>query len=183
MIMKDELKNYIQSHKNQFDDHSINEVDKLALWEKISEQLPETPKKGIPLWKKASFRVAAAIVLLFGCLFLYFNTNKTAGEYDMVSDEFRQIDTHYKSLVQNQIQLVKTSANLSKQEQEAFLSHIDTLDKEYIKLKKELKQGVNNQLIIEAIINNYRKKIQLMEDLLRRSYPVQNTADDGELIL
>jgi len=101
----------------------------------------------------------------------------------MVSDEFRQIDKHYKSLVENQIKLVKNSTNLTKEEQADFLSYIDELDQEYIKLKSELKQGVNNQLIIEAIINNYRKKIQIMEDLLRRSYPVQNKVDDGELIL
>ncbi|MGH1384848.1 hypothetical protein [Kordia sp.] len=181
--MKDELKEYIQAHKNKFDDHSIDEVEKLKLWGKISEQLPETPKKVIPLWKKSSFRVAAAVVLLFGCLFAFYTTNQGAGEYDMVSEEFRQIDTHYKSLVENQIQMVKNSANLSKEEQVEFLNYIDELDKEYIKLKKELKQGVNNQIIIEAIINNYRKKIQIMEDLLRRSYPIQNTVDDGELIL
>lgn len=181
--MKDELKNYIQSHRNEFDDHSIDEVDKLKLWGKISEELPAVPKKVIPLWKKATFRVAAAVILLFGCMFAYFGTNQTDGEYDMVSEEFRQIDTHYKSLVENQIQLVKSSTNLSEAAQEEFLNYIDELDQEYLNLKKELKQGVNNQIIIEAIINNYRKKIQLMEDLLRRSYPTQNTLNDDELIL
>ncbi|WP_420571228.1 hypothetical protein [Kordia sp.] len=181
--MKDELQKYIQANKSQFDDHSVDEVDKLALWGKISEQLSETPKKVIPLWKKASFRVAAAVILLFGCMFTYYTTNQEYEDYDMVSEEFLQIDTHYKSLVENQIKLVKNSANLSKEEQADFLNYIDELDQEYIKLKKELKQGVNNQIIIEAIINNYIKKIRIMEDLLRRSYPVQNTVDDGELIL
>ena len=95
--MKDELKEYIQAHKNKFDDHSIDEVEKLKLWGKISEQLPETPTKVIPLWKKASFRVAASVVLLVGCLFMYLATNQNDGEYDMVSEEFRQIDKHYKT--------------------------------------------------------------------------------------
>lgn len=181
--MKDELKNYIQAHKNEFDDHSVDEVDKLKLWGKISEQLPEALTKVIPLWKKASFRVAAAVLLLFGCMFAFYATNQGDETYDVVSEEFRQIDTHYKSLVQNQIQLVKSNTNLSKEEQNDFLSYIDELDQEYIKLKKELNQGVNNQIIIEAIINNYRKKLQLMEALLRRSYPTKNTIDDTELIL
>jgi uncharacterized phage infection (PIP) family protein YhgE len=181
--MKDELKNYIQAHKNEFEDHSIDQVDKLKLWEKISEQLPDAPTKVIPLWKKASFRVAAAAVLLFGCMFAFYAINEGDESYDMVSEEFRQIDTHYKSLVQNQIQLVKSNTNLSKAAQNDFLSYIDELDQEYIKLKKELNQGVNNQIIIEAIINNYRKKLQLMEDLLRRSYPTKNTIDESELIL
>ena len=39
------------------------------------------------------------------------------------------------------------------------------------------------KIIIEAIINNYRKKIQLMEDLLKRLYPTKTNFDDGELIL
>lgn len=182
-MMKDELKEYIQAHKQEFDDHSVDEVDKLKLWGKISEELPETPVKVIPLWKKASFKVAAAVVLLFGCLFAYIAVNQDADGYDMVSEEFRQIDSHYKSLVENQIQLVKNNTNLSKDAQDEFLNYIDELDQEYLNLKKELKNGVNNQLIIEAIINNYRKKIQLMEDLLRRSYATQNIPEDGELIL
>lgn len=181
--MKDELKEYIQANRTIFDDHSIDEVDKLKLWGKISDELPEVPKKVIPIWKKAPFRVAAAVLLLLGCMFTYFVSNQPSGEYDMVSEEFRQIDSHYKSLVENQIQLVKNSTNLSEAAQEEFLNYIDELDTEYLNLKKELKQGVNNQIIIEAIINNYRKKIQLMEDLLRRSYPSQNTLDDDELIL
>ncbi|WP_290671998.1 hypothetical protein [Kordia sp.] len=43
--MKDELKDDIQANRNQFDDHAIDEADKLKLWAKISEEFPETPQK------------------------------------------------------------------------------------------------------------------------------------------
>ena len=87
------------------------------------------------------------------------------------------------SLVENQIQLIKSIPNLSVADQDDFLLLIDDLDEEYNKLKKELKTGVNNEKIIEAIINNYRKKIKLMEDLFKRLYPIKTDFDDGELVL
>ena len=63
------------------------------------------------------------------------------------------------------------------------MSLIDDLDSEYKILKEELKLGINNEKIIEAIINNYRKKIQLMEDLLRRTYPIKTDFEDEAIIL
>jgi hypothetical protein len=94
-----------------------------------------------------------------------------------------EIDSHYKLLVKNQIELIKNSTHLSKADQDDFLSLIDDLDMEYERLKGELKLGINNKKIIEAIISNYRKKIQLMEDLLERSYPVKTDFEDETIIL
>lgn len=181
--MKDELEKYITEHRNEFDEHSVDEVDKLRLWSAISEALPEPEKPVIPLWKRTGFRVAASIVFLTICLFSLFIYEQGNEDFEVVNEELYEIDNHYKLLVENQIQLVKNNEHLTKQEQSDFLAYIEELDKEYGKLKSELKVGIDNQKIIEAIIQNYRKKLQLMEDLLKRSYPRKNTIDDGELIL
>ncbi|MEW4922358.1 hypothetical protein [Algibacter sp. 2305UL17-15] len=179
----DELKKYTAKHSRKFDDFDLDEVDKLRLWSAIVSELPEVPKKVIPLWRKTSFRVAASIVLLLGCtLFFYMKGNQYI-QHQMVNEELYEIDNHYKLLVNNQIELIKNNAHLSKEDQDDFLSLVDDLDKEYAKLKEELKLGINNQKIIEAIITNYRKKIQLMEDLLERSYPTQNNFEDEAIIL
>jgi hypothetical protein len=181
--MMDELEKFIIENKGSFDDHSVDEVDKLKLWSHISDQLPEAPKKVIPLWKKPMFKVAASIFILLGCAFSLLEFNHNSYENNIVNEELFDIDSHYKSLVNNQIQLIKDSPNLSTEDQDEFMLLVDDLDNEYNSLKTELKEGINNQKIIEAIINNYRKKIQLMEDLLERSYPTKTNLDDGELIL
>lgn len=181
--MMDELKKYTQKHKDGFNDFDLEEVDKLRLWSTIVSGLEEQPKKVISLWRKPPFRVAASILLLVACT-LFFLVNKQAStEQQIVNQELIEIDSHYKLLVNNQVELIKNNKHLSKEDQDDFLLLIDDLDLEYEKLIEELKLGINNEKIIEAIISNYRKKIQLMEDLLKRSYPIKNDFQDEALIL
>jgi len=181
--MKDELEKYIIKNKNEFDEYKLDEVEKLKLWNHISEVLPEPHQKSISLWKKPVFKIAASIIILLGCTFSFIIFSHNNYENDIVNQELYEIDGYYKSLVNNQIQLIKNNSNLSSSDQDDFLLLMDDLDIEYAKLKKELKEGINNKRIIEAIINNYRKKIQLMDDLLKRSYPSKINFDEGELIL
>lgn len=184
MITKDELEKYIIENKTEFEEHKLDEVDKLRLWSNISNDLPEQPKKVISIWKKPVFKIAASIMILLSCglSFIMLNNNSNY-ENNLVNQELYEIDNHYKLLVNNQIKLIKSNSNLSDEDQDDFLLLIEDLDAEYNKLKKELKTGVNNERIIEAIINNYRIKIQLMEDLLDRLYPIKTNLDEGELIL
>ena len=180
--MKDELEKYILENQSNFDDFVIDEVDKSKLWSKIESELEEKPKV-FSIWEKPILKIAASIMLLVGCLFTFFIFNQNNIENNIVNQELFEIDSHYKFLVNNHVKLVRSNTNLSKLEQEDFLLLLEDLDKEYNKLKTDLKEDVNNERIIEAIINNYRKKIQLMVDLLERSYPTKNNFDDGEFIL
>lgn len=178
--MKDELRDFIQDNRAEFDEHT---VDKEALWAKIDSQLGDEAKKVIPLWKRANWRVAASVVLLLGCV-LFFN-NLTSGdpEQEIVYEELQEVDHYYGSLVEQQILLIQNSSNLSEEERQDFLSVIDELDREYKGLKEELKEGINNEKIIEAIIHNYRQKIELMEKLLLRSHPPKKEYDEQEIVL
>jgi hypothetical protein len=45
------------------------------------------------------------------------------------------------------------------------------LDSVYIDLKADLKDNMANQEVIEAIIENYRMKISILEDLLKQIDP------------
>ncbi len=178
--MKDELKEFIQTHRSEFDDHQI---DKEALWAKIDEELAESPKKVIPIWKKHRWKIAASIVLILGGTFFFNNFRTEDPSNGIVYEELQEVDSYYGALVSQQIELIKSHPNLSAQEQQEFLTLIDELDSEYKILKEELKEGINNERIIEAIIHNYRKKIELMEKLLRRSHPLKREYDEQEVIL
>lgn len=181
--MSDELEKYVESHNAEFDVYNIDESDKLRLWSNIVTEVSKPEKKVIPLWKKPVFRVAASIVLLIGITLFFARSVKSEIQASIAHEELNEIDNHYKLLVNNQVELIKHNSYLSENDKEDFLSLIDDLDKEYEKLKQELKLGINNQKIIEAIISNYRKKIKLMEDLLNRSFPVNNTIDDEAITL
>ncbi|TXE12973.1 hypothetical protein FUA26_04045 [Seonamhaeicola algicola] len=181
--MSNKFEKYVEKHKLEFDVHTIDEASKLRLWGQIAPQLTKPTPKVIPLWQKPVFKVAATIVLLMGCTLFFTLYTSNINQNTIVNNELYDIDNHYKVLVNNQITLIKHNTHLTEEDRTEFLTLIDDLDQEYNKLKKELTLGINNQKIIEAIISNYRKKIKLMEDLLNRSYPINDTIDDEAITL
>ena len=180
--MEDELEKYVTENTTQFNTFTLDEVDKLKMWSKIDSQITAETKV-IPLWKTTRFRAVASVIILIACTFSFFKIMNTNSNDGIVNQELYHIDNHYKALVSNQVQLIKSNINLSEEEKTEFLMLESDLNTEYKKLKIELEEGINNQKIIDAIINNYKKKIQLMEDLLERSYPSKNNFDSSEIIL
>ena len=85
-----------------------------------------------------------------------------------VNEELFDIDMHYQDLVHQQVQLVKNHPRLTERDKEEFLSFMDELDNEYEQLKVEMQNNLDNELVLEAIVNNYRKRIELMENLLEQ---------------
>jgi hypothetical protein len=178
--MKDQLEQYIEYHKNEFDDHK---VDKLKLWKDIDNRLPKKQKETITLWKTTAFRVAASIVLFIGISLSFLIFTQNANTIDVVYIELNEIDSHYKELVNQQVQLIKNSPKLSDEERTDFLSFLNDLDVVYNELKIEIKENVNNQKVLEANINNYKEKIQLMENLLQRTNQTNHNYDEKEYVL
>jgi len=57
---------------------------------------------------------------------------------------------------------------LSEENKAEFLSFMDELDAEYEVLKKEMQKNLDNELVLEAIVSNYKKRIELIENLLHQ---------------
>ena len=66
------------------------------------------------------------------------------------------------------MQLVKNHPKLSADDKEEFLSFMDELDREYQQLKLEMRNNLDNERVLEAIVANYKKRIELIENLLRQ---------------
>ncbi|MGX1931289.1 hypothetical protein [Flagellimonas sp. 2504JD4-2] len=165
----DNFEKHIRENKQAFD---VHKVDKDKLWGNIAEQLDiEEEVKVIPLWKSHKLRVAASIVLLIGLslsVFLMVNNPVSGTMEGYANEELFEIDLHYKNLVFQQVQLVKNHPKLSDRDKEEFLSFMDELDTEYEQLRLEMQNNLDNELILEAIVNNYKKRIELIENLLKQ---------------
>ena len=101
----------------------------------------------------------------------------------MANQELQEIDMHYQGLVSYQVKLVKNNTQLSSVDKEEFLLFINELDEEYEMLKLELGQNLDNQLVLEAIIGNYKKRIELIENLLHQINNSKQTTSKDEYIL
>lgn len=176
----DNFEKHIREHSAMFDEHKAN---KAKLWANISNELQQNEVKEvkvIPLWKSPMIRIAASVVLLLGLAgFIGMSVLKSSStETQYVSKELLDIDMHYKGLVSYQVELVKNHPNLSSYDKEEFLAFINELDEEYAVLKLEMNKNLDNELVLEAIVKNYKKRIELIENLLSQINDSKLTEED-----
>ncbi|MEM9001694.1 MAG: hypothetical protein AAGB24_15650 [Bacteroidota bacterium] len=163
----DNFEKHIRENAAQFD---MEKADRAKLWDNISAALQKPEHKVIPLWKRPLLRVAASIVLLLGIASFIGLSIREGGPFEAtyVSKELLEIDMHYKGLVSYQVQLVQNNPNLSEADKAEFLSFMDELDTEYETLREEMRNNIDNERVLEAIVVNYKKRIELIENLLQQ---------------
>ena len=173
----DNFEKHIRENASQFD---TQKADRTKMWANIATALQEPEPKVIPLWKRPMIRVAASVLLLLGIasfigLSIY---GEGATETQYVSKELLEIDMHYKGLVSYQVQLVQNNPNLSETDKKEFLSFMDELDEEYETLREEMRNNLDNERVLEAIVANYKKRIELIENLLRQLNDAKKSDED-----
>lgn len=173
----DNFEKHIRENAGQFD---TQKADRAKLWANISKELEKPEPKVIPLWKRPLPRIAACIVVLFGIASIIGVSISigNSAETQYVSEELLDIDQHYQGLVSYQVQLVNNSTNLTALDKEEFLSFMDELDQEYNTLRSELNTNLNNERVLEAIVANYKKRIELIENLLQQINDAKKSNED-----
>lgn len=172
----DNLEKYIRDNKKEFDQHR---ADKEKLWANISERLDKTSEP-IPLWRSGVFKIAAAVILFVGLSLLTLivvNGGTAEAAEGYATEELLEIDRHYQGLVFQQVKLLKDHPRLSEEDKEEFLSFMDELDEEYEQLKVEMRDNLDNERVLEAIVNNYKKRIELIEKLLQQINSSKNESE------
>ena len=180
----DNFEKHIRENTAEFDEHK---ADRSKMWAHIEEELKTEAPKVIPLWKSPMLRIAASVIILLGVsAFIGLSVFSTIGadaQNGFASQELQDIDMHYTSLVSFQVQLVQDHPKLSDKDKREFLSFMDELDEEYQLLKLEMEKNLDNGRILEAIIGNYKKRIELIENLLKQINDSKTNHDDYGYIL
>ncbi len=174
----DNFEKHIRENASQFDEHK---ADRSKMWAHISKELEMEQPKVVSLWKSPMFKMAAALLLLFGIasfIALTILKSDNSQETQYASKELLDIDMHYKGLVSYQVQLVKNHPKLTDEDKVEFLSFMDELDTEYEQLRIEMRSNLDNELVLEAIVSNYKQRIELIENLLKQINDSKIQEDD-----
>lgn len=159
--MRDRLKEEVEKRRQEFD---ASESDFDQLWQKIEPGLERNTRWR--LWKTAG-KVAASLLLVstLGWLAIsYTQSNKVTGyALHEISPEMAETEYYYSQLVAEKLEVIAASnADVDKE----VINNLQALDSAYVELKKDLKENVDNQEVISAMISNYRIKLSILEQIL-----------------
>ncbi|MEQ8475758.1 hypothetical protein [Fulvivirga sp.] len=159
--MKDNFKDFVN---NQREDFEVYEIDKDQLWDKIDQNLH--PHHYTGWWK-----MAAAIALIFvisGTLYISLRT-------PALPQEVIEAENYYSATMADQMRFIKSQKI---ELDPAILRDLDTLDQEYESLKNDLKDDIDNEEVISAMIETYRVKLEILEQILNEIQGNDTEEDD-----
>lgn len=168
------MKEFIQKHKDEFE----GEKPSSDLWSKIEKELPETQvRRMVPasrLWQMAA-GLTAVFVLAFFAL-QYDSTTNIAEVTPQSEDEITNVDQleqFYAVQVQNKMEALSVY-----QVDEELLQEVQFLKEEFELLKEEAGLGVNQEDILDEMIDNYRLRVNILEDIMKEMNKQSNQQED-----
>ncbi len=189
----DKLKNLIDENRAEFE--TFNAPD--FLWADISKQLQQPEKEEVKKAKNAKIvkmyaisrpimmRVAASIALLLVIGIGWVSYKIDALDSAKNNPQLSKTEQHYDEVFQAKL------IELKQYEQDDLydpdlLIDIQELSRIYDDLRNDLKEDANNEQVVEAMIRNYRIRIELLERMLyeikMKKNPKQNEKNQIENI-
>lgn len=173
----DQLEQFVRDHREEFDDM----VPDPALWNKIR---PEEVKTFRLNWKTIGLR-AAAVVIIFISSYYFHDLVDDRQQLRMVANEASENNAVFQNLIEAEMYYT-TQINYKKEElfkqtsahldlRDMVLNDLTDLDKVLLELKADLGDNAANGAVVDAMIQNYRLKLSILEDILSQ---LQTTEED-----
>ena len=170
--MSDRLEDFVKQHQEQFD---LHEPDP-SIWLKINPANARATSERKPMrW----LRVAAAVAMIFagstaGIYFLTGNKAETDQYSSELYNEIQETEQYYSHMVSERYDELRPYLASDQAANEMLTADMEELDEVYGELKKDLKDNASNPEVIEAMILNYRVKLEILEDLLNQLKEKEN---------
>jgi hypothetical protein len=181
--MKDKLEKFIAENRDQFD--VFDPDDKL--WKGISSRIRKPVRRRIStrgiLWR------AAAVVIIFMLSFavqeflirkdIRITKRDKAIRTDAIP-ELKEAEIYYTNLVNEKLSQIQPMIEEFPELGEELHSDLTDLDSIYESLKADLVDNIANDEVVEAMIQNYRLKLRILEDIQSFLQETSKTKDNEE---
>lgn len=159
----DELEKYIMDHREELDVHSPSE----RTWKRINSGLRRRK------WLLTVVLSAAALVILVLGLpsllkIVGPESSGTRGYEALIKNDpvIKETEFYYENLLNDLFTQAKPLLTKHPELEKELNVDLSQLDSICIDIKKDLKDNISNQEVIEALINNYRIKIRILNEML-----------------
>ena len=167
----DELEKHIREHREEMDIHDPDP----ALWRKIEKGLPGRKSNLMQLLPGGQsnpgrwlWRAAAAVIIAAAGLAAIFSMLRTQERLNdpyvtAVQETYYYYDNQIRMLYREAEPLLTTNPDI-RSELKLGMGELDSLSAQII---RDLHDNIASQEVVEALITNYRLRIELMEDMLQ----------------
>lgn len=167
--MQEPLDRFIKQNRDAFD----TQAPSPELWERIGERSPEIQKARRKEYFLVVRRIAAAVILLMGVaaiVQLFFSKSPVDdvffAAYSPLDEEIREAVLYYEVEIEHKRQLVYELTSGEPAINEGLEIDLAQLDEVLHQLKSDLKDNVANKEVLAAMIQNYRLKLGILEQIL-----------------
>ena len=162
--MKKDLENIFKDLKDDFDFAEPN----IGHFERFEAKLKSNNKGSIKnrriQWHWLA--IAASVILFFGFWLGNYNSQNSVELAD-VSPKMEETQNFYLATIQNEIEQIKSQQTPENQQiiNDAFVQ-LENLEKNYKQLTIELKESNEDKRVIYAMIANFQKRIEVLQNLV-----------------
>ncbi len=156
--MKDHLEEFVHSQREAFD---VFEPDD-RLWRGIEKKIDKGRIRTLGFYFIRAVGVAAVFIITLVSYKFFFTGNNKVPEIP----ELQEAELYYSGLIDSKLEEVRPLLSDYPDIQHEINTDLSELDSVYKSLKEDLKDNVSNQEVIEAMVDNYRMRIEILEEML-----------------
>jgi len=169
MKKHDRLEKFVNENRNEFD--RLEPSDQI--WEAISGQLNEAPKykKGKFAWMKIAAVLVLALAIPTIVYQVKFSEQKQSAKAVQVDPEVQELieaEAFYAQEVSGKLAQIQKYYKVHPELKIEIEGDLNELESMYISLKSDLKENISNKEVIEAMIENNRNRMKLVDDVLEQ---------------
>jgi hypothetical protein len=163
----DKLEEHIRKNREDLDRYTPSS----GTWKKISRKI-KREKTPVRKW----LSIAAMFIVILGTALVFIKYGAIWSGSGMLKNgdatetsqntQLKETEIYYNNLVNSIYLEAKPLLTANPEIQKELVTDFSHLDSICSEIKKDLKDNVANQEVVEALIQNYRIKIQLLEDML-----------------
>lgn len=163
-----ELGEIIKKNKSFFD----NDEPQDGHFERFQQKLQKSKKVSFKINTNKILRIASIVILLIiSSIWVFEKVFPTAKNQKIslgeVSIEYREVESYYTNLYQLKLEELNQSINIDPElEKEILLNEFNDLDSLYQSLQKELGYNKGDERIINAMINYYKTKVEVLNRIM-----------------
>lgn len=167
--MKDSLQQFFLENNVDFKEPELGHFNR------FEKKLSQTKSMSFS-WKWLS--AAASILLVMG---FWLGSNHQKKQIDLadVSPKMEEVQNYFVSTIHQELKTLEKNRNLETEFIiEQTLDELENLEDDYKLFVKELNTSANKKKIINLMIKNYQKRLELLENVLKQIEQLKNTKNE-----